>query len=114
MYSCGKQEMNFAILSWVLKVDQRDAVSSLLDGHDVLSVLPTGIGKSLIFQVFVIPIEMEWDRLQTVLVLCPLQSIINDQIFETRNMGLSASSVADLSLRELRSGNFQLLFGSVG
>ena len=95
-----------------LKVEQRDAVDSLLDGHDVLAVLPTGFGKSLIFQVFVIAAEMERERLQTALVLCPLQSIINDQISDARNMGLSASSVADLSLEELRSAKFQLLFGS--
>ena len=75
-----------------LKVEQRDAVVSLLDGHDVLAVLPTGFGKSLIFQAFVLAAEMERERLQTALVLCPLQSIINDQISEARNMGLSASN----------------------
>ncbi|XP_074620808.1 ATP-dependent DNA helicase RecQ-like [Acropora palmata] len=95
-----------------LKVEQRDAVVSLLDGHDVLAVLPTGFGKSLIFQAFVLAAEMERERLQTALVLCPLQSIINDQISEARNMGLSASSVADLSLEELKSAKCQLLFGS--
>ena len=42
-----------------LRVEQRDAVVSLLDGHDVLAVLPTGFGKSLIIQVFVIAAEME-------------------------------------------------------
>ena len=86
-----------------LKEEQRDAVVSLLDGHAVLAVLPTGFGKSLIFQAFVLVAEMERERLQTALVLCPLQSIINDQISEARNMGLSASSVADLSLEELKS-----------
>ena len=57
-----------------LKVEQRDAVDSLLDGHDVLAVLPTGFGKSLIFQVFVIAAEMERERLQTALVLCPCRA----------------------------------------
>ena len=83
-----------------------------LDGHDVLAVLLMGIGKSLIFQVFVIAVEMGRERLQTALVLCPLQSIINDHIYEARNMGFSASSVPDLSLKEFRSVNSQLLFGS--
>ena len=40
MSCCGKQEVNFAILPLVLKVDQRDAVAFLLDGHDILAVLP--------------------------------------------------------------------------
>ena len=95
-----------------LKVEQRDAVVSLLDGQDVLAVLPTGFGKSLIFQVFVLAAEMERERFQTALVLCPLQSIISNQISEARNMGLSASSVADLSLEEFKSAKSQLLFGS--
>ena len=95
-----------------LKLEQRDAVPFLLDGQDVLAVLPTGFGKSLIFKVFVIAAEMNRERLQTALVLCPLQSIINEQISETRNMGLSASAVADLSLKELRCAKFQVLFGS--
>ena len=54
-----------------LKVEQRSAVASLLDGHDVLAVATTGFAKSLIFQVFVIVAEMERERFQTALVLCP-------------------------------------------
>ena len=46
-----------------LKVEQRDAVASLLDGHDVLAVLHTGFAKSLIFQVFVIAAEMEREHI---------------------------------------------------
>ena len=42
-----------------------------LDGHDVLAVSSTGFGKSSIFQVFVIAAEMEGERSQTALVLCP-------------------------------------------
>ena len=37
-----------------LKFEQRNAVAFLLDGHAVLVVLPSGFGKSFIFQVFVI------------------------------------------------------------
>ena len=36
----------------VLKPEQRQAVSSLQKGKDVLTVLPTGFGKSMIFTVF--------------------------------------------------------------
>ena len=37
-----------------LKTAQKVAVSCLLDGADVLAVLPTGFDKSLIFQTYVI------------------------------------------------------------
>ena len=36
-----------------LKPEQEVAVMSLLDGKDVLAMLPTGYGKSLIYQMFV-------------------------------------------------------------
>ena len=43
----------------VLKDKQEEAFKSLLDGKDVFAVLPTGFGKSLIYQSFVIAKEME-------------------------------------------------------
>ena len=41
-------------LGFVLKSEQKKAVESLLKGGDVFGVLPTGFGKSLIFQLFVL------------------------------------------------------------
>ena len=51
-------------------------------------------------------------QLQTVWAVCPMQSIIDDQIAEARSMEVSAASVADVLDGELRSAKFQLLFGS--
>ena len=36
----------------ILKPEQKEAITSLLNGKDVFSVLPTGFGKSLIYQSF--------------------------------------------------------------
>jgi ATP-dependent DNA helicase RecQ len=33
-----------------LRLGQEAAVSALLDGHDTLAVMPTGSGKSMIYQ----------------------------------------------------------------
>ena len=44
-----KSEGNNAL---VLKREQLLAVKNLLNGKDVLAVLPTGFGKSMIFTVF--------------------------------------------------------------
>ena len=41
-------------LGFVLKAEQKEAVESLLRGKDVFGVLPMGLGKSLIFQWFVL------------------------------------------------------------
>ena len=37
--------------SVLLKREQKQAIVSLLNGEDVLAVLPTGFGKSMIFTV---------------------------------------------------------------
>jgi len=42
----------------VLKRQQKETVSHSLEGKDVLVVLPTGFGKSLIYQSFVLVKEM--------------------------------------------------------
>ena len=40
-------------LGFVLKSEEREALELLLRGKDVFCVLPTGLGKSLIYQMFV-------------------------------------------------------------
>ena len=39
-------------LSAIRKREQKDAVKQLINGGDNLAVLPTGFGKSFIFQLF--------------------------------------------------------------
>ena len=41
-----------------LKVEQRNRLASPLERQDFLAVLPTGLGKSLIFQLFIIADEI--------------------------------------------------------
>lgn len=39
---------------FVLKKEQNDAITCLLEGRHVLAVLPTGFGKSAIYQSFLL------------------------------------------------------------
>ena len=67
------------------------AIKSLLKEKDVLAVLPTGFGKSFVFQVFAIITSM--DSVSSngcVLVICPFKNIIRDQIEEDDFLGLDA------------------------
>ena len=41
-------------LQFSLKEEQKTAVKQLFEGPDVVAVLPTGVGKSLIFQLLVL------------------------------------------------------------
>jgi len=72
-------------------------VEYLLNHDDVLAVLPTGYGKSLIFQLFAVTASIERKEPQTVLVVCPLKSIMEYQIFEAKSMGIPAVSCCQIS-----------------
>ena len=74
-----------------LKREQDLAIRSLLKEKDVLAVLPTGFGKSLLFQVFAVVKSLDSASSNgCVLVICPLKSIIADQIERASSLGLTA------------------------
>ena len=87
-----------------LKVEQCEALNSLLDGSDVLAVLATGHGKSLIFQLLVLVGKEERRRPAAVLVICPLKSIIDNQIGEAEGLEIRAVTINNVSSDYLRSG----------
>ena len=68
----------------ILKDEQRLAVEALVSGKDVLAVLPTGFGKSVIYQSFVIAKDSS-----SIVVIVPLRSIIDDQL-QSNDFGLKA------------------------
>ena len=79
-----------------LKPEQRESIMNLLNGRNILAVLPTGFGKSLIFQMFVIAQSKlslhntrnnDTPTSSSCLVIFPLESIIEDQIVEVRSLG---------------------------
>ena len=63
-----------------LKKEQARAVRDLLRGKDVFAILPTGFGKSLIYQVFVRARDYQRQGNAAILVISPLNSIIKDQL----------------------------------
>ncbi|XP_044182578.1 ATP-dependent DNA helicase RecQ-like [Acropora millepora] len=95
-----------------LKQEQEVAVRALLDGKDVLAVLTTGFGKSLIYQMFVRSMAYKLDGHAAVLVISPLISIIKDQISALKSLGYSAEAASDLSLREIRLCFFKVMLAT--
>jgi superfamily II DNA helicase RecQ len=76
-----------------LKTKQEQTVNCLLGGRDVFTVMPTGYGKSLVFQIFLMTmnctkIAQAMEPNSIVLVICPLTSIIGNQIKEGESLGL--------------------------
>ena len=93
---------------------QERVVNSLLDGHDVAVVMPTGGGKSLCYQLPALVLG------RTVIVVSPLIALMQDQVAQLRQMGIPAAFVnSSLSTSEQREvietairGDYRLLYFS--
>ena len=75
-------------------------MNCLLEGRDVFAVMPTGFGKSFIFQLFSRAIEQKISEglhpNSVILVICPLISLIEDHIKEGQSLGLTCASLQDV------------------
>lgn len=93
---------------------QRELISEVLAGRDALGVMPTGAGKSLIYQI---PARM---LAGTTLVVSPLIALMKDQVDALNEVGLSATFInSSLSLAERRerieranAGEYKLLYAA--
>lgn len=92
--------------------NQREVVRAILDGRDVLAVMPTGGGKSLCYQLPAVLLE------GTCLVVSPLIALMKDQVDAACENGIRAaflnSTQSDTDRRavlsDLRSGALDLLY----
>jgi ATP-dependent DNA helicase RecQ len=78
------------------RVGQEDLVRAVLEGYDVLAVMPTGSGKSLGFQLPALLLP------GTTLVVSPLISLMKDQVDELNRRGIRAAALHSLLPAEAR------------
>jgi len=105
-----KKHFNFSSF----RAGQREIIESIVAGHDVVALMPTGGGKSLCFQL---P-ALIGDRVS--LVISPLIALMKDQVDSLRARGVAAAfinsalSVAEIQdvMDEVRSGATKLLYVS--
>ncbi|MEZ4756491.1 MAG: RecQ family ATP-dependent DNA helicase [Flavobacteriales bacterium] len=75
---------------------QEDIILRVMNGEDVLALLPTGGGKSLCYQVPALAMG------KLCLVISPLISLMKDQVQRLRSLGIEARSVsADMRREEI-------------
>ncbi len=94
---------------------QEEVVRSLAAGRDVCVVMPTGGGKSLCYQL---PAVLEEKR--TAVVISPLIALMQDQVAQLRQMGISAvflnSAVVEADRSEIKrkaaAGEYRLMYVS--
>ncbi|MFC7371208.1 RecQ family ATP-dependent DNA helicase [Fictibacillus iocasae] len=64
---------------------QKEIIADVLNGHDVLAVLPTGTGKSVCYQLPGVLMK------KPVLIVSPLLSLMEDQTEQLKRMGFKRS-----------------------
>ena len=91
---------------------QEETISSIFDSKDTLTVLPTGGGKSICFQVPALICE------GMAVIVSPLISLMKDQVDYLKDIGIAAeclnsslnSSDRAQVTRRIKSGNLKLLY----
>lgn len=91
---------------------QREAIEALLDKRDVLIVMPTGSGKSLVYQFAALALP------GLTLVVSPLIALMKDQVDRLQTRGIAATFInSTLSLEQqqarleaLRRGAYRLVY----
>ena len=80
-----------------LKDQQRLAIVSLLQGKDVVCILPTSFGKSFIFQLYILTKLKIEEAVPCVLIISPSKSVVEDQVIkELSKFGLSAIALSQV------------------
>ena len=103
------------------KEQQRLAMKELILGRDVFVILPTGSGKSLIFQAFALVLDYiegnHGRHLSIVVVISPLLSLTKDQVNYLQSKGVKAAYLGegqeDETVKDgVEKGEYQIVYGS--
>ena len=92
--------------------DQESIVNEILEGNDVLVVMPTGGGKSLCYQLPALLLD------GLTVVVSPLISLMQDQVDSLERLNIPAtlinstlsSNEVDERFRDIREGKYKLLY----
>ena len=105
-----------------LKNNQETCIRLLADDkRDVLAVLPTGYGKSLIYQILPKLYEEGYKMLHglymnfTIIVVSPLEYIRKQQVTKLKNLGIKAANLDNSNEVDEAISNgqdFEIIFGS--
>src|SRR5690349_14163479 len=90
---------------------QREAIAAITDGRDTLALLPTGGGKSAIYQVAGLAID------GPTIVVSPLIALMHDQLSTLRDLALPAAALhsgvpvaeREAAVRAIGSGELEFL-----
>lgn len=96
------------------RASQRDIITHVLAGNHALVLMPTGMGKSLCYQLPALLMD------GLTVVLSPLISLMKDQVDQLRRLGIDAAYInssltrpeRESRYRNVRAGKYRILFVS--
>lgn len=99
-----------------LHEEQRKAIDTFFEGKDVFVSLPTGYGKSVIFQAIPVIASILSKKPCTIFVVSPLKALMDDQVQYLNSLGLKAIALSEQSddsiLERVMNGEFSHVYGS--
>lgn len=96
-----------------VRPEQAQLIERALKGQSGLGILPTGFGKSLVFQLYALIVP------RTTLVISPLKALIRDQLHSMHRLGLTgvdaitgadSPAVKDRKMAAFRARKIRLLY----
>lgn len=96
------------------RTGQEELIDAVLEGRDVLGIMPTGGGKSMCYQVPAMLAD------GVTLVISPLISLMKDQVMALKNAGIGAAYVNStltfeqlkLVYRRIREGAYKIIYAA--
>ena len=103
-----------------LNTHQRESIKYIVkEKKDIFVNLPTGFGKSLIYQALPLVyscLPESTDQKNIIVVISPLNSLIKDQVLRLNSLGITAISLAEIATdkqtKEVNNGDYSIVFGS--
>lgn len=99
--------------------DQVKDIKALFQGKNVFFCASTGYGKSIVFQSIPLLADILLDQVigtSTTIVICPLVSLMLDQVSRLEELGISAAAVFENQdesvLADVENGVYSLVFTS--
>ena len=100
---------------------QLETINATLAGHDCILVMPAGSGKSLYYQLpavlsdgknncFLFPLKLKC--LGITIVISPLISLVDDQVYALRNLNIDARSLNTSTSASEQSEIMRILDGT--
>ena len=111
----AKQECNID-KDFELKDAQMNLLCHFLNGNDCMGVLPTGYGKSIIYQLAPVVARnlnpTHFSKEPVLIVVSPINALIDDQIASCAKLNLKAKKLCSETLTEIIKGDIDLIYSS--